>query len=417
MSKHDVRHIAELIYKYKFGELTPEENWTLQAWVADHEATFNELIDDPRILEELRQDHVSSHRILEIVKGRIEANERPSIPAKPQTAAVHTMPTGRPRVFRLIASIAAGLLVISLATIYLIVHPFKHSESGKHIAVSKVDWAPAGNRAILTLANGSSIILDTLTNGIIATTDGSTVRKSAPGRLVYEGASTGRNSDEEYNTLSVPRGGQYFLQLSDGSKVWLNAASTLTYSTKFGVHGRKVRLTGEAYFEVSHAGANRPFIVEVSKAVGQEYSKEAQIEVLGTHFNVSSYADESAITTTLLEGKIKVSSSSKEITVGPGQQVQLSGSNLSLIPDADTASAMAWKNGEFRFRRATIDQVMVQLSRWYNVDVTYVGPKPSQRLTAVVSRQLPASSVLKALELSGYHFRILGENNKIEVMP
>jgi len=261
---------------------------------------------------------------------------------------------------------------------------------------------PVTANAVLTLSNGKKIILDSTGNGVVAMQGKVNVVKLAEGEIVYKG-----NSENiEYNTLSNPRGSKVIsLVLADGSKVWLNAASTLKYPTAFAGNERKVEVTGEAYFEVAHDAA-MPFIVSKGKT---------DVKVLGTHFNVSAYDDEQSLDVTLLEGSVKVSNGKENVFISPGQQADIRDSRLTVHNDADIEEVMAWKNGLFSYKGAGVETIMRQVSRWYNVDVIFEKPV-SEKFYAQVSRNTNVSKLLKMLEATkAVHFKINGKT--ITVMP
>jgi ferric-dicitrate binding protein FerR (iron transport regulator) len=254
----------------------------------------------------------------------------------------------------------------------------------------KNDIAPGGNKAMLTLADGSVIALDDHGNKVIST--GAFVSKTEDGQLMYQQKPEVAQIIDEYNTLTTPRAGQYKLILADGSKVWLNAASSLKYPTAFNGDYRKVVLTGEAYFEIA-ANKEKPFIVETG---------EAEVKVLGTHFNIMSYQDERYSETTLLEGSIQFSRGSRQILLKPGQQVQYqSGIGHEKLIRPDLEGAMAWRNGVFVFDNTNIEDIMRSVKRWYDVDVVYKGAKPVLSFTGVIPRTGNISKVLKILESAG----------------
>jgi len=254
---------------------------------------------------------------------------------------------------------------------------------------------PGGNKATLTLANGTKIVLDRLQNGQIAQQAGSIVQKINDGQLVY--ASDSENdqhpsSTTEWNTVTVPKGGQYKVILSDGTSVYLNSASVLSYPTSFTGKKRAVKLTGEAYFEVAK-NPNRPFMVMVSN--------RQNIEVLGTHFNVEAYDGEQQIKTTLLEGSVRIIYGKKETLLKPDQMAltDFSASTIS-VKSADTDEVMAWKNGMFIFSDENIVSIMKRLSRWYNIDVTFKGNVKGLSFGGNYSRDKTLSNLLKNIELT-----------------
>ena len=269
------------------------------------------------------------------------------------------------------------------------------------------DLMPGGNKAILTLGNGQQIILDSSQNGSLANQGNISVIKLNEGSIAYKDTHE-KPTDIVYNTISTPRGGQYQVELADGSKVWLNAASSLRFPTRFSDRERKVEITGEVYFEVAKK-AGAPFEVILGNG--------SKVQVLGTHFNVMSYEDERSIETTLLEGSVKFVDHEKSVVIKPGQQVVLneSTSELSVNKQVDMEAVMAWKNGKFYFNNADIESVMKQISRWYDVDVEYRG-KVDKKFEGSVSRDISAANIFKILEATGgVNFTIDGK--KILVSP
>ena len=271
------------------------------------------------------------------------------------------------------------------------------------------DIGPGRNKAVLTLADGSTIDLDEAKDGTIANQGNSKLVKLNGGQLAYQqsrgsgaqgGPESGKpeNRKPSFNTISTPKGGQFQLVLPDGSKVWLNAASSLKYPTAFSGKKRTVELQGEAYFEIA-PNATMPFTVDAG----------AQIEVLGTHFNVMAYNDEQAVKTTLLEGRVKVHSGDQSVLLAPGEQARSKDNGALTTTTVDTDEAIAWKNGLFRFNEATIEEVMRQVSRWYDVEVVYVNAVPKDLFRGEIYRNVNVSKVLKVLEISGVHFTVEGK--------
>lgn len=270
------------------------------------------------------------------------------------------------------------------------------------------DVAPGGVGATLTLANGEKIRLTDAGNGELARQAGVTVTKSASGEIIYEITSSAKveNHRGAINTLSTARGETYQLRLPDGSRVWLNAASSITYSANLLQLGkRKVTLQGEGYFEIAKDKAY-PFVVE---------SKGQQVEVLGTHFNVNAYGDEPVISTTLLEGSVKVSQADKEVILKPGQQA-LNEDHAFVVAEVDIDKAVAWKNGLFMFKSEKISEIMKKVQRWYDVDIVYNdGDIGALKFSGTISRYDHVSKLLDILETTGQvHFKI--EGRKIIVM-
>jgi ferric-dicitrate binding protein FerR (iron transport regulator) len=212
--------------------------------------------------------------------------------------------------------------------------------------------------------------------------------------------------------MATPRGGQYRLVLPDGSRVWLNAVSSIRFPTAFTGQERKVEISGEAYFEVVK-DPSRPFRVLVRPAAG---NRNMEVEVLGTHFNINAYQDEPAIKTTLLEGSVKVTNGTDHTMIRPGQQTQLSINGVTkVIQDADVSEAVAWKEGRFQFNDTELKTIMRQVMRWYDVDLEYKGNVPDRYFTADISRNKTLSGVLTILKLSDVDFRLDGK--KLTVTP
>ncbi|MBS1564182.1 MAG: FecR family protein, partial [Bacteroidetes bacterium] len=286
------------------------------------------------------------------------------------------------------------------------------------------DIAAGTDKAILTLADGSRIVLDSAANGQLASQGNSNVVKSGTvlkySKSNSKDAPTAMTAPPVLNTVSTPRGGQYKLELQDGTKVWLNAATTFRFPAAFTGDERRVEVIGEAYFEV--AANRKPFIVTTPASA----SKPAQqVQVLGTDFNVMAYTDEPQSKTTLIEGKVRVSAvrggtlplQGAGGLLSPGEQALLSPSgNLSVDAHADIEQAVAWKNGMQSFKDADIKTIMRQVARWYNIDVEYKGEIPEIGLTGKIPRSISLKHLLEALELnSSLHFE-LGDG-KVTVRP
>jgi transmembrane sensor len=303
---------------------------------------------------------------------------------------------------RLIAA-ASVIILITIGGYFLMRKPVTPNQVADNIKNEKVnDIAPGGNKAVLTLANGKQIILTGAQNGKLATEGSTAISKTADGELTYDTRASGANTELAYNTMTTPRGGRYLVILGDGTKVLLNAASSLKYPAVFNGNARNVELTGEAYFEVAHNAA-KPFHVT---------SNGQLVEVLGTHFNVNAYADEPAMKTTLIEGRVRISRDKQTALLKPGQQSVVDnagkGRPIDVKNGVDTDQILAWKNGEFDFNDTDIQMVMRQISRWYDVDVEYVGKIPTDKLSGTFSRNVSASKALKLLQFTGVDFKIEG---------
>ncbi|MCD0488713.1 FecR family protein [Pedobacter sp. MC2016-14] len=263
------------------------------------------------------------------------------------------------------------------------------------------DIAPGGNKATLILANGKRVNLTDASNGSIASQSGIKIIKAKNGQLIYEVSGIGTESSlTSYNTIEIPFGGQYQVNLSDGTKVWLNAGSSLRYPLKFSGSKREVQLLGEGYFEVAH-NREMPFNVRSGKQT---------IEVLGTHFNVMAYADEKAIKTSLLEGSVKIHYGEEHLQLIPGQQAQFLNDKVNIVGDADMEEVIAWKNGYFKFNEDLVG-IMNKISRWYGVKVIYqMKPDSSLTYSGKISRSRNISAILKIISFDGdVHFRVNGK--------
>lgn len=313
--------------------------------------------------------------------------------------------------------IAAAVVLLTGALIWLLAVRHSSSQGEKMAsgpAIKKsgpIDVpAPNGNNAILTLGDGSTVVLDSVKNGELARQGDAQVSKANAGRLVYNtlGQAPGKIM---YNTVSTRRGGQFQIVLPDGSKVWLNTVSSLRFPTAFTGTERVVELKGEAYFEVAKNAA-MPFVVHVG-TVGE---KDMDVRVLGTQFNVMAYDNEAEIRTTLLEGAVKVMKGDKSKVLTPGEQVKLDKQGgLTLDEKADVELAMAWKNGFTSFKSADIRSIMRQVERWYDIDVVYEGNVPERTFSGGISRDANLSELIRLLEVSKIHFKI--EGRKLTVTP
>jgi len=306
-------------------------------------------------------------------------------------------------------AVAASVLII-FSIGYFNLKPSNISPSTNSIVavpVNKSDIPPGGQKALLTLSDGSQIVLDSASNGLLSQQGGTKVIKLANGQLQYA-ANTLGSTETVYNTMSTPPGGQYQLTLPDGSKVWLNASSSIHYPTAFLEKERRVTITGEAYFEIAK-NANKPFIVKIYNG--------AEVKVLGTHFNIKTYTDEDEIKTTLLEGSINIYNGLKNNLLLPGNQAKIDKSGaIKVQADADLEEAVAWKNGNFQFNSADVAAVLRQAARWYNIEVVYAGkPSTENRFTGKIPMAVNLSRLLKWLEYSDVHFKL--EGKKLIVTP
>ena len=388
----------ELLRKYRSGTCSEEERALLEQWYQEWDT--GEPSPDPEELKAMREQ---TWHDLEISQKKVRAF---------------------PSWYKSIAAVLA-LAILSVSA-WLFLKNDADEQIAAQVATSsaeKQDVLPGGNRAVLSLADGRQISLTDVQNGKIAEEHGMAIRKTADGQILYEPAHEGTQQTNDsnagavpYNQITTPRGGQYHLTLPDGTRVWLNAASSLKYPVQFAGSSRTVELDGEAYFEVkaiqSGSGTRVPFMVTASNQT---------VEVLGTHFNINSYADEGSISTTLLEGSVRVSVVSKENLaqavsrlLKPDQQSVLTGDQLQ-VSEVNADEMVAWMEGYFSFKRADIKMIMRQLSRWYDLEVVYEGEIPASTYSGKVDRNLNLSDVLEVLAFSDVNFRL--EGKRIVIYP
>lgn len=303
---------------------------------------------------------------------------------------------------------AAALLLTASLSFYFHTRPAEQQMAKIKTVIN--DAMPGGNKAILTLSNGSKIVLNDIGVGTIAKQGHSSIDKLQDGRLIYQSdqpdSSGNKNITQKiaYNTISTPKAGQYQVTLPDGSKVWLNSVSSITFPTIFTGNERRVTITGEVYFEVAK-NKKMPFLVN---------TRGQSVQVLGTHFNINAYEDENNVRTTLLEGSIKITASNSSKILVPGQQAEVAGNKIRIIDSGNLDAAVAWKNGYFVFDNADLPSLMRQLSRWYDVNIIYNGNAGDHEFVGEIKRNTNLSNVLKILASSGVHFRIENKNLFIE---
>lgn len=409
--------IARLLHLEMNDELSASERQTLNEWLYQQDPATREFfadVTDKRQLDKDLQDFsaIDVKKALKDVQRKIVSIQRE------QEREVAGIPPRRRKLGLVTVAILGVLFTSAIVFAYL---RTKRKTTIENVPVAqhfRNDVAPGGDKAVLTLSDGSQITLDKATNGELARQGTTKVMKLDVGKLAYNAAgSKGQAPDKiGYNTISTPRGGQYQVLLPDGSKVWLNAASSLRFPTVFTGKERRVELSGEAYFEISQH-ASLPFKVSITSLSRGDNGEGArgytpmEIEVLGTAFDVEAYLDEGDQRATLVSGAVKVINGKEESILKPGQQARVGndpGSGLKVVSDINIDEITAWKDGSFQFQSSTFEATMRQLARWYDVDVKYEGEKPIQRLTANVSRNNNLSDILRVLEVSGYHFEIQG---------
>ena len=395
------QRIATLLVKHLKGELNEEENRELRDWAsasAENLQLFNELSTNESLQKELTEFYEARGSILEKIKSRI-TNEEPV-----------TQFSYKARWYRYTA--AAAVIIAITTTAYFLLQRGSSSPIVQPTAASVQrlsDIIPGGNRATLTLGNGSVITLDSAANGKLAQIENTSVVKLDNGTVAYSreaGMAAGsQESVITYNTLSTPTGGQYQLQLPDGSKAWLNAASSITYPIAFTGRERRVEITGEVYFEVAK-NAQKPFHV---------IHNHLDVAVLGTHFNVNSYEDEKEIKVTLLEGSVRLTRNAERVMLKPGQQAVLTqDSGLTIDDDIDLEGVIAWKNGRFQFSSVDLGTILRQAARWYNIEVSFKDGVPLDKFSGPIPRSVNLDQFLQILEMVDVHYKL--EGRKLIVM-
>ena len=403
------QHIDELIERYIQKTATPSEQQELQDWF--YNQNREEVVwADGGSAAGLDEEELIKKRMLLHIEARMQ----------PQQGNVK-----RVKLYHRIAVAAAVLLVVGLGLLFYsrYTNTLRHLEGSAATRDLANDIKPGGNKAYLVLSNGKRLSLTDAANGELAKEAGVEITKTADGQVIYTAkaplspqggslpggarGSEGANSDgtkysNALNIIETPRGGQYQIRLPDGSKVWLNAASKLIYPVSFNGRGQRVvELSGEAYFEI-FKNKLQPFVVK---------SKNQEVTVLGTHFNINSYSDEGSVRTTLLEGSVRVN----EVTLKPNEQSVLVNGKIA-VRQVDPALAVDWKNGQFIFESEPLPSILRRVARWYNVTIIYTNTdKNNTTFSGVVSRADNVSSVLRMLQkTSKIKFTIDGNTVKVE---
>ena len=380
----DIREAKELLQRYQSGNCTYSENELVEKW-------YKQLIETG----EWQWGKGEKDTMQKMIEGRIMK----------QVNSTH-----KKRVFYLMPlsqwlAAASVILLLGAFSYFLFFH-----KSTKPAQIAKVlsneVKAPQSNKATITLANGQKVYLDSAGNGALAIQGNVKLVKLANGIIAYEHNSVEVSAKMEYNTLSNPRGSKVInIALADGSRVWLNAGSSLTYPVSFIGNERKVSVGGEAYFEVAH-DVSKPFVVN---------NGSMDVRVLGTHFNVNAFEDDgNDIKVTLLEGSVKIKNGNATGLLKPGQQAVVI-KEIKVLNDVDLNLVMAWKNGYFQFDNASLQNVLKEVSRWYDVDVVYEGHNQPRQFVGEIQRDLSLSEMLKILKKNKVHFKI--EGKELRIMP
>ncbi|RAJ08630.1 FecR family protein [Chitinophaga skermanii] len=395
--------IAALLHKKLVGEtLLAEEQQLLEDWAsqsADNAALLNKI-----------QNEASVHKMLQTWYN-IEQNREENKGRFFSQLAALSKESQQPKFnffkSRIVRYAAAAVVLMGVST-YALLHSDLHQPATRKVVALKetTPIAPGRDGAILTLADGSQLVLDSAGNGVVASQNGANVVLQN-GQLTYNAADL-QPGEIVYNNVRTPKGRQFKLVLPDGTKVWLNAASSIKYPTAFSGKERHVELQGEAYFEVAQ-NEQLPFKVQTGEAT--------EIQVLGTSFNINAYTNEHSIRTTLLEGAVRINAYSHTATLKPGQQAAVKPqlSQMVILNAVDTDQILAWKNGLFNFENASLDEIMRQLERWYDIEVVYEKGIPAARFGGWINKQNTLQDVLQILESSNVHFHL--EGRKLIVMP
>ena len=386
MMPQDTSRITYLLQRYTSRTCTRQELEELFAYIAEapNDTTLH------GFMETVYRDLPPGEVLPEVDLDSVYRNIIPPAPAK--------------RMFPLRYAAAAAVLLAVALLAFLWLRPGRSVQTNTPLAKQEATGiTPGGNRAMLTLSDGTTIPLDSSGQQVISAGNTSISRKN--GQLVYDAGTT--DGHVHYHTLTTPRGGQFRLTLPDGTRVWLNSASTLRYPTAFKGKERSVELQGQGYFEVAQ-NAGQPFKVMVNTM---------EVQVLGTGFDIMAYGDEASVNTTLVEGSVQVKQGNSTRLLKPGQQAVMNHTSHALtVQEADIQKIIAWKNGLFVFNNMTLTAILREVARWYDVDIVYTVTPSAELYGGGISRSLQLSGVLDLLEANGFnHFRI--EGRKVIVLP
>jgi len=393
----DEHKLKRLLYQYFNNSIDPEDCVELIKYIDANPEKVSEILDHHQF--NVNTGPVFVDIAADQVFKRIQSDKRFHIPQpeyKQQSAII--------RFFKKQWFSVAAILLVCISVALFATHNTTHTGNNRLANnFNKPIIVPGGNRATLTLSNNKVIVLNNAANGVLASLGVSNVRKIQNAQIVYKntpGDGTVPVDENAINTLTTPRGGQYQVVLSDGTKVWLNSASSISYPVAFTGNERRVKLTGEAYFEVAK-NKDKPFYVSMNNV---------QVRVLGTHFNIAAYNNDDDITATLLEGSVQVTKNNSMSLLKPGQQAVVpDGNNDIHIMPADIEQVMAWKNGYFSFNDENITDIMKRVSRWYDVEVEYKDNIKDQQFGGVYDRSKSLTDLLHYLEKLGkVHFEIEG---------
>ncbi|MEN9598963.1 MAG: hypothetical protein RL596_1274 [Bacteroidota bacterium] len=374
-------HVLPLIEKFLSGNINANERKELNDWYRKFNDTEIDVLETDYTTEQQLSSSIKQKLQETIINGRISGGTL----VKPFYRRWHVQ-----------AVAAILLLMIGTGAFFYFNNTSAPQPLAANAKIAVTDIAPGTQKAILVLDDGRQISLDDAKKGRLENQGNSLVEKTDVGTLQYSTNSKETLAKTFYNTVTTPRGGEYHITLADGTKVWLNAASSIRFPTSFNGNERGVQITGEVYFEVTK-NPHKPFKVKAGKT---------EVEVLGTHFNVNAYNDEAAVKTSLLEGSVKVSTTDQRNKAGvyylqPGSQARVDkNGGIDILKDIDTEEVMAWKNNLFIFKSTDLRTIMRQISRWYDVDIAYKG-NVDMRFTGQIVRNSNVSRVFEMLKLTG----------------
>ncbi|WP_165835998.1 FecR family protein [Marinifilum breve] len=369
-------HIIDLIQEYQQGRISEEGFQKLQEWLKEDEANADEFA---KYLALFKESGALSN-LDKIQKEDAWLNISKSLSKPEKKSKVRRLHTWLPY--------AAAVVVLFAVSYFMIEQVRTDYDFGEDYNFAEVS-SIGSKKAVLTLENGQKVNLEENDKELITEADGTLIQKNADSELIYDNASSSKDR-VLYNQIDIPRGGEYSLVLADGTKVWLNSESSLRYPVQFVGNKRKVELTGEAYFEVTH-NPSKPFVIE---------SHDTEIKVLGTSFNVSAYDDEEHISTTLVEGSVELSCLGNKELLKPGFQATVKkGDNRFKVEKVNTTLYTSWKDGVFRYKDQSLEEICHQLSRWYNVEFFFTNHKYREyRFTGAAKKNKSLNFTLELIE-------------------
>ena len=397
MDRITLERIKPLLRKLIEGRLSAQENRELNEWAdadAENQALLQRISDPEQLEQDLQLLEQSNTHIFSRLQAAIPELATGSIKQAPVVHRIHFLRRG------FLKYAAAVLLIAGMAGWVWFSSRSSHKLGEQEaVATNQQEVLPGGNKAMLTLADGTTIVLDNAGNGTIAQQGNTAIEKLSNGQIRYH-HNGNASSASMTNTMRTPTGGQYQLTLPDGTGVWLNAASSISYPVAFSENERKVSITGEVYFETAK-DPSKPFLVDINN--------RSTITVLGTAFNVNAYTNERVLATTLLSGSVQVGAGQQMIILKPGQQsLQSIDNHIHINPAADLERAIAWKNGKFDFNGLDLPAIMRQLERWYDIKVEFAGPVSKEIFRGRLTRDLKLTEVLDILGNMDVQYKLEG---------